>query len=66
MGFKDVPPAENALWAEYGGCIIFVTPGEFAGQHKKLPVQIVVCFVGFLRSQAVYASFSGTAQSPEL
>ena len=29
----------HALWAEYGWGIIFVTPGEFAGQHKKTASQ---------------------------
>ena len=38
LGFKDVPPTGHALTAEVGGDIIFATPGEFAGQHKKLPV----------------------------
>ena len=38
LGFKDVPSTGHALWAEVGGGIIFVTPGEFAGKHKKLPV----------------------------
>ena len=33
-----MPPTGHALWAEVGGGIIFVTPGEFAGQHKKPPV----------------------------
>ena len=32
--------------AEVGG-IIFATPGEFAGQHKKLPFGFVVDFVAF-------------------
>ena len=44
----DVPPTGHALWAEVGGGIIFVTPGEFAVKHKKLPVKIVVCFVVFM------------------
>ena len=39
LGFKDVPPTGHALWAEVGSGIIFATPGEFAGQHKKLPVR---------------------------
>ena len=39
LGFKDVPPAGHALWAEVGGGIIFVTPVESAGQHKKLPIR---------------------------
>ena len=38
LGFTDVHSTGHALWAEVGGGIIFVTPGEFAGQHKKLPV----------------------------
>ena len=37
LGFKDMPPTGHALRAEVGGGIIFVTPGEFAGQHKTLP-----------------------------
>ena len=44
LGFKDVPPIGHALWAEVGGGIIFVTPGEFAGQHEKLPVRYVMFF----------------------
>ena len=44
---KDVPPAGHALWAEVGRGIIFVTSGESAGQHKKLPVRFVMGFVGF-------------------
>ena len=44
MGFKDVPSIGHALWAEVGGGIIFVTPGELAWQHKKL---LVVIFVDF-------------------
>ena len=49
--------------AEVGGGIIFVTPGEFAEQHKKLPIKILMRLV-FLWFQAVYASFSEMAQSP--
>ena len=33
-----MPSTGHALRAEVGGGIIFVTPGEFAGKHKKLPV----------------------------
>ena len=47
MGFKDVPPTGHALRAEVGGGIIFVTPGEFAGQHKKTVCQIGDGFCGF-------------------
>ena len=39
LGFKDVPPTGHARWPKVGGGIIFVTPGEFAGKHKKLPVR---------------------------
>ena len=42
-----MPPAGHALRAEVGGGIIFVTPGEFAGQHKKLPFGFIVDFVVF-------------------
>ena len=45
VGLKDVPPAAPVLWAEVGGGIIFVTPGEFAWQHKTLPVKLVRRFV---------------------
>ena len=57
-----MPSTGHALWAEVGGGIIFVTPGEFAGKHKKLPVVKNMGF-GFFVFQAVYASFGGTAQS---
>ena len=40
LGLKDVPFTGHALWAEVGGGIIFVTPGEFAGKYIKLPVAI--------------------------
>ena len=40
LGFKYVPPTGHALRAEVGGAIIFVTPGKFAGQHKKTASQI--------------------------
>ena len=53
LGFKDVPPAVHALWAEYGGGIIFVPPGEFAGQHKILPVGSVGCFVVFMVASCI-------------
>ena len=42
-----MPPAGHALRAEVGGSIIFVTPGVFAGQHKKLPFGFIVDFVVF-------------------
>ena len=47
LGFKDVPPAGHAPGAEVGGGIIFVTPGEFAGQHKTLPVELMMGFCDF-------------------
>ena len=37
----------HALRAEVGEGIIFVTPGEFAGQHRKLSVRFVMGFCGF-------------------
>ena len=37
---KDVPLAGHALWTEVGGGIIFVTSGEFAGQHKNTASQM--------------------------
>ena len=46
--FKDEPPTGHALRAEVGGGIIFVAPGEFAGQHKKLPVRCGMGFVVFI------------------
>ena len=48
LGFKDVPPTGHALRAEVRGGIIFVTPGEFAGQHKKLSIRFVMGFVVFI------------------
>ena len=48
LGFKDVHPAGHALRAEFGGGITFVAPGEFAGQHKILPVKIVMESVAFM------------------
>ena len=45
--FHPCYPAGDALWAEVGGGIIFVTPGEFAGQRKKLPVKFVMVYVRF-------------------
>ena len=48
LGFKDMPPTGHALRAEVGGGIIFVTPGEFAGQHKKMPVRCGMVFVVFM------------------
>ena len=45
LGLKDVPLARQALWAEVGGGRIFVTSGECAGQHKKMPVKFVRGFV---------------------
>ena len=47
LGLKDVPFTGHALWAEVGGGIIFVTPGEFAGKYKKLPVVRVLQFGDF-------------------
>ena len=44
LGIKDVPSTGHALWAEVGGGIIFVTPGKFAGKHKKQPVVKTVGF----------------------
>ena len=43
-----MPLAGHALRAEVGGGITFVTSGELAGQHKKLPVSFVVDFVVFI------------------
>ena len=47
LGVSKMSPAGHALRAEVGGGIIFVTPGEIAGQHKKLPVEIMVGTIGF-------------------
>ena len=47
LGFKDMLLTGHALW-EVGGGILFVSPGEFAGQHKKLPVRFVTGFVIFI------------------
>ena len=58
-----MPSTGHALWTEVGGGIIFVTPGKFAGKHKKSPVVKIMRF-GVFSKQAVYASFGGTAQSP--
>ena len=35
------------------GGIIFVTPGEFAGQHKKLPVKLMRGFGNFMVSSCI-------------
>ena len=42
-----MPPTGHALRAEVGGGIIFARPGEFAGQHKKLPVRFCNGFCDF-------------------
>ena len=42
-----MPPTGHALWAVVGGGIIFVTPGKFAGQHKKTASQMRYGFCGF-------------------
>ena len=34
LGFKDVPPAGHALWAEFGGGIIFLPLGSLLGSTK--------------------------------
>ena len=43
-----MPPTGHALRAEVGGGFIFVTPGEFAGQHKKTASQMWYRFCGFM------------------
>ena len=53
LGLKDVPPAGHALRAEFGRSIIFVATGEFAGQHKILPVKIVMGSVVFIVSSCI-------------
>ena len=50
-----MPPAGHALRAEVGGGIIFVTSGEFAGHHKKLPVRNVLGTVVFIISSCTLA-----------
>ena len=46
------------------GALSFVTPGEFAGQHKKNCQSDVFWVLWFSLLKDVYASFSGTARSP--
>ena len=53
LGFCDVSPAGHALRAEVGGSKIFIAPGEFAGQHKILPVKIVMGPVVFMVSSCL-------------
>ena len=53
LGLKDVPFTGHALWAEVGGGIIFVTPGEFAGKHKILPVVEIMRFGVFCFSSCI-------------
>ena len=43
----------SALWAEFGGSIIFVTPWEFAGQHNILPVKFVMGSLVFMVSSCI-------------
>ena len=61
-----MPPAGHVLWAEVGGSITFVTSGReyFKKSYECLQVFLDVCGVHDLG--AVYASLSGTAQSPRL
>ena len=68
LGHISVPPAGHALWAEVGGGITFVTSGrECLAAQKKLPTSIFGTRDSFMKGQtAVYASLSGTAQSPWL
>ena len=46
-------PTGHALRAEVGGSIIFVTPREFAGQHKKLPVRFLTSFAIFISLRCI-------------
>ena len=43
LGFQRCASCCTRPVGGFGGGIIFVIPGEFAGQHKKLPVKSVVC-----------------------
>ena len=61
-----MPLAGHALWAEVGGGITFVTSGENTSKSIKLPVCIMGVFWDFFKVEAIYASLSGTAQSPWL
>ena len=41
LGYIGVPPAGHALWAEVGGGITFVTPGEKTSKFIKQPSGIM-------------------------
>ena len=63
LGYFGVLPTGHVRWAEVGGGITFVTSGDNAWQLMKLLVSISV---GTYGCEAVFASLSGTAQSPWL
>ena len=65
-GYEGVPIAGHARWVEVGGGIICVTLGVFSGLHKSAPHVLRVTDVISIFYDAVYASLSGTAQSPWL
>ena len=66
LGYIGVPPAGHALWAEVGVGITFVTSGENNLKVHKTAYKYLGIFVGFIMWEPIYASLSGTAQSPWL
>ena len=65
LGSFGVPTAGHALRAEVGGGVTFVTSGENTSKFIKLST-IFLDLWRILNLEAVYASLSGTAQSPWL
>ena len=64
LGYLGVPPAGHALGAEVGGSITFVNLwGEYLKTQKTADKYLGFCKY-FYHVEAVYASVSGTAQSP--
>ena len=61
-----MPPAGHALWVEFGGGITFVTSGENTLKIHKVASMYCGSFFEFFYMGAIYASLSGTAQSPWL
>ena len=42
LGYGGAPFAGHAFLVEVGGCIIYVTLGQFPGSHQK----VLICFNG--------------------
>ena len=66
LGSSGVPPAGHALRAEVGGGITFVTSGENTKKSINTAYKFLGDLCGFYDVGAIYASLSGTAQSPWL